>query len=134
MDVHNKATRSYNMSRIRSGDTGAELAVRKYLHSRGFRFRLHDRRLPGRPDIVLPKYRAVVEVRGCFWHGHEGCRYFVLPKTRTEFWTLKIQSNVERDRKNEKLMSELGWRVIVVWECELRDPDTLARLHDIIKN
>lgn len=133
MDVHSKSTRSYNMSRIRSTNTGAELLVRRYLHSKGLRYRLHDRRLPGRPDIVLPRFRTVVEVRGCFWHGHEGCKYFVVPKSRTEFWKSKIRSNTERDCINEKLLAGMGWRLIVVWECELRDPDTLDKLLDEIK-
>ena len=95
-DVHDSATRSYNMSRIKGKDTKPELLVRKYLHSKGLRFRLHDSKLPGKPDIVLSKYNTVVQVNGCFWHKHEGCRYFVIPKTRTEWWIEKINQAVER--------------------------------------
>ena len=118
-DVHSKKTRSYNMSRIRSADTKPEMIVRRYLHSRGFRYRLHDPKLPGSPDIVLRKYSTVIEVRGCFWHGHEGCKYAVIPKTRTEWWKSKIDETKKRDRINESLLELSGWRVIDIWECEL---------------
>jgi DNA mismatch endonuclease (patch repair protein) len=97
MDVHNKATRSYNMSRIRAKDTKAEMLVRRYLHAQGFRYRLHVKDLPGKPDIVLPKYKTVIFIHGCFWHGHEGCKNFVVPKTRTEWWMEKIGRNREND-------------------------------------
>ena len=126
MDVHDSATRSYNMSRIRSKDTKPELLVRKYLHSRGSRFRLHEKRLPGRPDIVLPKYRTVIDVRGCFWHGHEGCKYFVMPKTRREFWEDKIKSNQARDIRNDLKIEQLGWKLLIIWECDLKlHPDVV---------
>lgn len=119
-DVHNKATRSFNMSRIKGKDTKPELVVRKFLYSKGFRYRLHDKRLPGKPDIVLPKYKTVIFINGCFWHGHEGCKYFVVPKTRTEWWVEKISKNIYNDQKNMNSLIEMGWKVIVLWECELK--------------
>lgn len=119
-DVHSPETRSYNMSRIQGKDTKPEEKVRKYLFSQGFRYRKNDKRLPGKPDIVLPKYKTVIFVNGCFWHKHEGCKYFVWPKTNEDFWRAKILANVSRDQKNMKLLSELGWNVIVIWECELK--------------
>lgn len=97
-DVHNKATRSYNMSRIRGRDTKPEMLVRKYLHASGIRYRLHNKKLPGKPDIVLPKYKTVIFVNGCFWHGHENCKYFVIPKTRTDWWINKINQTKDRDK------------------------------------
>ena len=120
-DVHSPETRSYNMSRIQGKDTKPEEKVRKYLFSQGFRYRKNDKRLPGKPDIVLPKYKTVIFVNGCFWHKHEGCKYFVWPKTNEDFWRAKILANVSRDQKNMKLLSELGWNVIVIWECELKE-------------
>lgn len=120
MDVHDKKTRSYNMSRIKGKNTKPEEIVRKYLFSRGFRYRKNDKKLPGTPDIVLPKYKTVIFVNGCFWHGHKDCRYFVIPKTNTDFWLNKINTNVERDKRKQEALKELGWNVIVVWECELK--------------
>ena len=119
-DNHTKEIRSYNMSRIRSKNTKPEEMVRKYLFSQGFRYRKNDTRLPGNPDIVLPKYKTVIFVNGCFWHNHENCKYFVWPKTNEDFWRTKISANVSRDQENIKLLSELGWNVIVIWECELK--------------
>ena len=119
-DVHSAKVRSYNMSRIRSKDTKPEELVRKYLFSTGFRSRKNDVRLPGKPDIVLPKYKTVIFVNGCFWHGHQGCRYFVWPKNNAEFWKKKIGDNIQRDDKICSLLKELGWNVIVIWECELK--------------
>jgi DNA mismatch endonuclease, patch repair protein len=119
-DVHDKETRSYNMSQIRAKNTKPEILVRKFLFSKGFRFRIHYKKLPGKPDIVLPKYKTVVLVHGCFWHGHEGCRYFVKPKTRTEWWLNKIGRNKEIDLINLEKLSALGWNVITIHECELR--------------
>ena len=120
MDVHDKKTRSYNMSRIRCKDTKPEEMVRKALFSKEFRYRKNDKRLPGKPDIVLPKYKTVIFVNGCFWHGHEGCKYYVIPKTNTDFWVDKIKKNIERDAQKNNQLKELGWRVITVWECELK--------------
>lgn len=120
MDVHDKETRSYNMSRIKGKNTKPEELVRKFLFSQGFRYRKNDARLPGTPDIVLPKYKTVIFVNGCFWHGHSNCKYFVVPKTNTEFWLNKIETNRQRDAKKTSELQSLGWRVIVLWECQLK--------------
>ena len=119
-DVHSSETRSYNMSRIRNKDTKPEELVRKYL--------------PGKPYIVLPKYKAVVFVNGCFWHGHTGCRYFVWPKNNSEFWREKIIGNIARDQKNYELLRELGWHVFVIWECELKRSVMEKTLDSLINN
>lgn len=119
-------TRSRMMSGIRGRNTRPEMTVRSFLHRSGFRFRLHRRGLPGRPDIVLPRWRAVVFVHGCFWHGHEDCRYFKRPKTREAFWATKIESNIRRDATVIERLLEAGWRVAVVWECALRDEPATA--------
>lgn len=119
-DVHDKATRSYNMSRIKGKDTKPEMLVRRFLFSKGFRYRLHDKKLPGKPDIVLPKYKTVIFINGCFWHGHEGCKYYVAPKTRTEWWLDKISGNIQNDNIKIHALRELGWKVIIIWECELK--------------
>lgn len=108
------------MSRIRSKDTKPELAVRKWLFARGFRYRLHDKKLPGKPDIIFTKYKTVIFVHGCFWHAHENCRYAVVPKSNTEYWIGKISGNVNRDFLSMKKLAELGWKIIVIWECNLR--------------
>lgn len=131
MDVHDKKTRSYNMSRIKSKNTKPEEIVRKYLFSKGFRYRKNDKRLPGTPDIVLPKYKTVIFVNGCFWHGHKDCRYFVVPKTNTDFWLKKINTNIERDKRKQEALKELGWNVIVVWECELKKQSRDITLNSI---
>lgn len=120
MDNHTKEVRSYNMSRIRSINSKPEELVRKYLFSQGLRYRKNVKRLPGKPDIVLSKYKTIVFVNGCFWHGHKGCRYFVMPKSNTEYWNKKIDNNVKRDELVYQQLSELGWNVIKVWECELK--------------
>lgn len=117
-DVHEPETRSYNMSRIQAKDTKPEMIVRKFLHANGFRYRLHVKDLPGKPDLVLPKYNSVIFVHGCFWHAHEGCDYFKIPKTRTEWWKNKLYRNKERDKKNIKSLRREGWNVIIIWECE----------------
>ena len=113
--------RSRCMAAIRGKDTKPEMIVRKYLFSRGLRFRVQVKKLPGNPDIVLPKYKTVIFVNGCFWHGHEGCKYFRLPKSNVEFWKEKIERNIERDRESMQALLDLGWKVIRVWECELRN-------------
>lgn len=136
MDVHSKAVRSYNMSCIHGKDTKPEEIVRKYLFSKGFRYRKNDKKLPGSPDVVLPKYRTVIFVNGCFWHGHDGCRYFVWPKNNAEFWHHKIETNIERDARKKKQLEDAGWNVIVVWECQLRPEKrdkTLEELESMLK-
>ena len=135
-DVHTPEQRSYNMSRIRGKNTKPEELVRKYLFSQGFRYRKNDARFPGKPDIVLPKYKTVIFVNGCFWHAHEGCRYFIWPKSNVNFWKRKINGNVERDLRNHQLLNEQGWNVIVVWECQLKKTtinETLQHLVSQIK-
>ncbi|WP_183682788.1 MULTISPECIES: very short patch repair endonuclease [unclassified Janthinobacterium] len=124
MDIVDSETRSRMMSGIQSKNTKPEMAVRRYLHGQGFRYRLHVRKLPGSPDLVLPKYRVVIFVHGCFWHQHAGCRFATQPASNTERWKTKFQNNLERDAKNLAALQTTGWRVIVVWECELkREPD-----------
>lgn len=113
------------MGRIQGRDTAPEVQVRSILHRAGYRFRLHRKDLPGRPDIVLSKYRTVVFVHGCFWHRHSGCSNCSMPKSNTEFWEIKFSGNVERDRRNVAKLHESGWNVIIVWECELASPDKL---------
>lgn len=126
-DVHSPETRSYNMSRIRGKDTKPEVKLRSLLHSEGYRFRLHDNRLPGKPDIVLPKYKAAIFVNGCFWHRHEGCRYSSMPQTRQDFWKKKFSETVLRDRKKIQQLEESGWKVFTIWECDLhKDPDSIV--------
>lgn len=120
-DVHDKKTRSYNMSRIRAKDTKPEMVVRRFLHAQGFRYKLHDKSLPGKPDLVLPKYKTVIFIHGCFWHGHEGCRYYVVPKTRTEWWVGKIERTQSNDLKICKELINRGWRIFEIWECDLKD-------------
>lgn len=135
MDVHSKDIRSFNMSKIKGRDTKPEMIVRKYLHSKGLRYTLHPKNLAGKPDLYFPKYKTAVEVRGCFWHGHENCRYFVLPKTRTEWWTAKIFKTKERDYANEMQLLSEEIRTIVVWECSLKKDkinDTLEKLFNEI--
>ena len=119
-DTLSQTQRSYNMSRIRGKNTKPEILVRKGLHARGFRFCLHNKKLPGSPDIVLPKYGVAIMVNGCFWHGHKGCRYATKPKTNVEFWETKIARNQHRDEVTNAHLEALGWHVITVWECELR--------------
>jgi DNA mismatch endonuclease, patch repair protein len=124
VDIVDSATRSRMMSGIQSKNTKPEIIVRKFLHSRGFRFRLHVGSLPGKPDIVLPKYRAIVFVHGCFWHRHEGCRLAYTPKTRTDFWVDKLRKNADRDSTAVLALLESGWRLATIWECSLRDAET----------
>ena len=115
--------RSRNMSAIKSKNTKPEIKVRKVLHSMGYRFRLHSKDLPGSPDIVLPKYKTVIFVHGCFWHRHENCKYASTPKTRKEFWESKFRENINRDKLNQENLSSKGWKIIIVWECEIKDKD-----------
>ena len=132
MDVHDKKTRSYNMSRIKDKDTKPEEIVRKFLFSQGFRYRKNDKHLTGKPDIVLPKYKTVIFVNGCFWHKHEGCKYFVWPKSNIEFWKEKIGATVERDKKQILKLQSDNWKVIILWECELKSSVRDLTLHKLI--
>ena len=132
MDIISKSKRSWNMSRIRASNTKPELHVRSELHKSGYRFRLHRKGLPGRPDIVLPKYKAVVFVHGCFWHRHSRCKYAYNPKSRKQFWHNKFVSNIERDRLVMRMLKALGWKVIIIWECETTDANKwMPRLNKI---
>lgn len=131
-DVHEPHIRSFNMSRIRSKDSKPEMIVRRYLFQNGFRFRLHVKSLPGKPDLVLKKYRTVIFIHGCFWHGHEGCRYFVVPKTRTDWWLRKIETNKKKDKSNVDQLEKLGWKVYEIWECELRRKE-ISALVEVVK-
>lgn len=135
-DAMTPEQRSRCMAAIKGKDTKPEMIVRKYLFSRGLRFRVQVRKLPGNPDIVLPKYKTVIFVNGCFWHGHEGCKYFRLPKSNVEFWKEKIERNIERDRESMRALLDLGWKVIRVWECELRNKanreETLNEIYNSI--
>ena len=117
--------RSRNMSAIKSKNTKPEIKVRKVLHSMGYRFRLHSKDLPGSPDIVLPKYKTVIFVHGCFWHRHQNCKYASTPKTRQEFWNKKFNDNILRDKKNLEILSSLGWKIIIIWECETKNIENL---------
>lgn len=125
-------SRSEMMSRIGGKDTKPEMLIRRGLHVRGFRYRLHVAGLPGRPDIVLPKFRAAVFIHGCFWHAHEGCRYFRIPGTRTEFWTAKLNGNRERDAAKAELLRQAGWRVLVVWECATKSNSVDSLVNTIV--
>ncbi len=131
-DVHSKEIRSYNMSRIKAKDTNPEMLVRKFLFANGFRYRLHDKKLSGKPDIVLPKYKTILFIHGCFWHGHEGCKYYVVPKTRTDWWLNKIKSNKKRDIENIIKLQELGWKVAVLFECQLKSGQLTQTMNEFI--
>ena len=133
MDNRSKEARSRNMSNIPSKNTKPEETVRKYLFEKGFRYRKNVSKLPGKPDIVLPKYKTAVFVNGCFWHGHEGCKYFVPPKTNTEFWYAKFKYNQERDERNYQKLRDFGWRILIVWECEIRHGDADKRLKLLVE-
>ena len=130
-DVHTPEVRSYNMSMIRGKNTKPEIIVRKFLHSRGFRFRLHKPDLPGKPDIVLPKHKTIIFIHGCFWHGHKNCKYFVIPKTRTKWWVKKIEGNKQTDKRNNSKLRKAGWRIITLWECQLRPKKIIKTLSEL---
>ena len=133
MDRFTLEKRSWNMSRIKSKDTTPECLARSFLHRNGFRFRLHVKDLPGKPDIVLPKHKTVIEVRGCYWHRHEGCKDATTPSTNAEFWQKKFAENVARDKRTEQELKKLGWNVIVIWECETGKSSQLEGLIERIK-
>ncbi len=135
-DVHEPSVRSFNMSRIKSKNTKPELIVRKFLFAQGLRFRLHAKELPGKPDLVFPKYKTVVFVNGCFWHHHENCKFSKIPETRKDFWESKILRTTIKDQENWIELTNLGWRVIKIWECELKAGKrqiTLENLVSLIK-
>jgi DNA mismatch endonuclease, patch repair protein len=132
-DVHTPQQRSYNMQQIRSSNTKPELLVRKFLFAHGYRYRLNVKTLPGKPDIVLPKYRTVIFVHGCFWHGHANCKYFKIPQTRTQWWTDKINTNKANDAKAVKALQKDGWKVIEVWECGLKIVKVEKTLDTLLK-
>lgn len=134
-DVFSQEKRSRIMSSVKSKDTKPEIVVRKLLHSMGYRFRLHREDLPGTPDIVLPKYKKVIFVHGCFWHGHEGCPRAKLPKTNMEFWGVKITKNMTRDAEAMKILSRTGWKSLVIWTCEIKDLEQLTKkIRDFLSN
>jgi len=132
MDKISPEHRSWNMSRIRSGNTKPEIIVRSLLHRMGYRFRLHKKDLPGKPDIVLPKYRTIIFVHGCFWHRHSECRYAYTPKSRIDFWEEKFTRNIERDQEVKGELETMNWKVLTVWECETRDVQSLMTKLKII--
>lgn len=132
MDRLSANRRSWLMSRVRGENTTPELTVRKYLHALGFRYRLHVKELPGKPDIVLPKYRTVVFVHGCFWHRHRGCRYASMPKSNVKFWIKKFKLNVARDKRNAVALRKAGWRCLTIWGCETKLNENLDRLAERI--
>ncbi|MDH6253372.1 DNA mismatch endonuclease (patch repair protein) [Chryseobacterium sp. H1D6B] len=136
-DVHSKEIRSYNMSKIKAKDTKPEILVRKFLFSEGFRYRLHKKNLPGTPDIVLNKYKTVIFVHGCFWHGHDNCKYYVVPKTKTDWWLEKIGRNKLKDEDSINKLKNDGWKVIIIWECQLKitkREETLKKLIEELEN
>ncbi|WP_395317221.1 very short patch repair endonuclease [Variovorax sp. UC74_104] len=126
MDTLTPKQRSERMARVRGRDTKPELVVRRLLHSRGYRYRLHDKKLPGSPDLVFPRKRKVIFVHGCFWHRHEGCRLARMPKSRIDFWSTKLNGNQARDQRKLAALAQQGWSAMIVWECELRDLEALA--------
>jgi DNA mismatch endonuclease (patch repair protein) len=132
-DVHSQKVRSYNMSRIKGKDTKPEMLVRKFLFSKGYRYRLHVENLAGKPDIFLPKYNTIIFVNGCFWHGHKGCKYFILPKTRADWWEEKINRNIARDKVNIDKIKEIGFNIIIIYECDLRSDKIENTLKETLK-
>lgn len=133
-DVHTKEVRSYNMSQIKGKNTKPEMLIRKFLFANGFRYRLHDKKLPGKPDIVLPKYKTVIFVNGCFWHGHVNCKYFKLPETRQKWWEEKTEKNKLNDCTKQSKLIEMGFKVIVIWECQIKNKSIFNTLVKHVKN
>ncbi len=133
-DIFSKAKRSEIMSKISGKETKPEMLVRKFLFSQGFRYRKNDKRFAGKPDIVLPKYKTVVFVHGCFWHHHENCKKSTLPQTNSDFWKNKIQGNIKRDKLNETKLMEIGWKVIIIWQCQIKNQTLFEQtMFDLIK-
>ena len=131
-DVFTKKKRSEIMSKVRSTNTKPEIIVRKWLHKSGYRFRLYKKKMPGSPDIVLPKYNIVINVNGCFWHRHEGCKNTTTPKSNVEYWENKFKRNVERDKNNKNKLESMGWKIITLWECEVLNGNYAAKLKDLL--
>lgn len=131
-DVHDKITRSYNMRQIKGKNTKPELLVRRFLFANGFRYKLHDKNLIGRPDIVLPKHKCLIFVNGCFWHGHNGCQFFKIPATNTVWWENKISKTIENDITHREFLSTLGWQVIIIWECQLKPKRVTETLNQLL--
>lgn len=131
-DVLTKEQRHRCMSNVKSKNTNPEIMVRKFLFSHGYRYRVNRKELPGKPDIVLPKYRTVVFINGCFWHGHQNCKYATIPESNHEFWLTKITGNVERDKQTRKKLSQMGWRVIDIWQCQLKPREKETTLNNLI--
>lgn len=125
-DSLTKSRRSWNMGRIKGADTKPEIVVRSALHRAGFRFRLHQNNLPGKPDIVLSRFKTVIFVHGCFWHRHKGCKFAYIPKSRVEFWNKKFLENVQRDKRNQAALKKAGWKTFIIWECEIEDKGKLG--------
>lgn len=134
MDVFSPEKRSQVMSRIRSKDTKPEKIIRSILHKQGFRFRINRKDLPGKPDIVLPKYKTVIFVHGCFWHRHEGCKYAYTPKSNIDFWNKKFSSNLQRDKNIQNKLRKSGWKVLTIWECEIKEIEKTPELLDSLLN
>ena len=134
MDTITKNQRSANMAQIRSKNTRPELTVRRALYARGIRYRIHNARLPGRPDVSIMKYRLLIDIRGCFWHGHQGCKFSTRPATNPDYWVPKIQRNIDRDTRNTDLWNARGYSVFVVWECETKKPSGLESQIDLIES
>lgn len=126
-DIFSKAKRSEIMSKISGKETKPEILVRKFLFAQGFRYRKNDKRLPGKPDIVLPKYKTLIFVHGCFWHGHQNCKKSALPLTNHEFWKDKIQKNIERDKLKQKELKKLGWKIITIWQCQIKSRESVEK-------
>lgn len=133
-DVHSKETRSYNMSKIKSKDTKPEVIVRKFLFKNGFRYRLHRKDIAGKPDIYIPSLKCIININGCFWHGHENCRYYKLPKTNTLWWEEKISGNIARDFRNDEINKTLGYHIITIWECALKKQENSEVFLDDLLN
>lgn len=131
-DVHSKKVRSYNMSQIKATDTKPELVVRRFLHGNGFRFRLNDKKVFGKPDLVLKRLKTVVFVHGCFWHGHKNCRYATIPKSNTAFWKKKIAGNIKRDEVVKRHLKKENWNIIILWECQLKPQKREKTLHKLL--
>ena len=132
MDSISQARRSWNMRQIRSKNTSPELIVRSFLHRNGFRFRICDKKLPGKPDIVLKKYKLIIQIRGCFWHQHPGCKRATIPTSNVEYWIPKLHKNVERDKQNDRLLLESGWQLAVIWECEVNNGSFKQKLMTLL--